>query len=674
MRNAQMLRRETPAGEWLLDNFYLIEEEIRTAKRHLPPGYSRELPRLRSGPSAGLPRVYDLALHLVAHGDARLGRGAMKSFVESYQTVKVLQLGELWAIPIMLRLALIENLRRLAARIGAGHEERNLANVWADRMLEVAEKHPTDLILVIADMARSDPPLTSAFVAELVRRLQGRSAALALPLSWIELRLAESHRTIEQLVQAEGQDQAAAQVSVSNSIGSLRLLEAMDWRTFVEALSPVEQVLRRDPANAYAHMDFTTRDHYRHAIERLARRGALPEVDVAKAAVELATQAMTTAEPGPRTHVGHYLVGAGQATLARSVGIRLRPWRRAGPAVARHLLAFYGGAIVATTLGLSAGVWFWATGESSPPFSPVAPSGWLLPIGVVLLLAQSQLAVALTNWAAGLLAKPVLLPRMDFSHGIPAAVHTLVVVPTLLGSEQGIEDLAEQLEVRFVANREANLHFGLLTDFHDAVTEVRDEDDALLRLAREKIDALNQKHDTPEDGAHHGDRFFLFHRPRVWNPSERIWMGRERKRGKLADLNALLRGRAGAGVGERFSVIVGDTLAAADGALRHHAGHGHAVAARRRPATRRDDGAPAEPAALRRLAQGGARGRRLRHPAAARRHQPAQREPLALCAPVRRRRSASTPTPAPCPTSTRTCSARARSSARASTTSTRSST
>ncbi|MDH5338555.1 MAG: cyclic beta 1-2 glucan synthetase, partial [Rubrivivax sp.] len=228
MRNAQMLRRQTPAGEWLLDNFYLIEEEIRTAKRHLPPGYSRELPRVRNGISVGLPRVYDLALHLVAHGDARLGRGALRSFVESYQTIKVLQLGELWAIPIMLRLALIENLRRLAARIGAGHEERNLANVWADRMLEVAEKHPKDLILVIADMARSDPPLTTAFVAELVRRLQGRSAALALPLSWIELRLAEAHRTIEQLVQAEGQDQAAAQVSVSNSIGSLRLLEAMD--------------------------------------------------------------------------------------------------------------------------------------------------------------------------------------------------------------------------------------------------------------------------------------------------------------------------------------------------------------------------------------------------------------------------------------------------------------
>ncbi|MDH5539211.1 MAG: cyclic beta 1-2 glucan synthetase, partial [Rhizobacter sp.] len=561
MRNAQRQRRETPAGEWLLDNFYLIEEEIRTAKRHLPPGYSRELPRLRGGPSAGLPRVYDLALHSVAHGDARLERGALSSFVASYQAVKVLQLGELWAIPIMLRLALIENLRRLAARIAAGHDARNLANVWADKMLDVAEKNPTGLILVIADMARSDLPMTSPFVAELVRRLQGRSAALALPLTWIELRLAESHQTIEQLVQTEGQDQAAAQVSVSNSIGSLRMLEAMDWRAFVESLSLVEQALRCDPADVYAHMDFMTRDNYRHVIERLARTGSLPEIDVAKAAVELAEQAVAKGLAGtdPHNHVGHYLIGAGHAELERVARVRLRPWHRVSRMLARHPLHLYGGAIFAITLALSLGFVVWGAGGFEVAFTTLAPGGWLLPAGVALLLAQSQLGVALTNWGASLLTRPRMLPRMDYSLGIPSASQTLVVVPTMLGSEQGIEDLVEQLEVRFVANRDAGLHFGLLTDFHDAARETLDDDDALLRLAREKIEALNRKHDAPENGAHKGDRFFLFHRPRVWNPGERAWMGRERKRGKLADLNALLRGRARAGPGERFSSIVGDT-------------------------------------------------------------------------------------------------------------------
>ena len=237
--------RISPAGEWLLDNFHLIEEQIKTAKRHLPRGYSRELPRLGFGLSAGLPRVYDIALEAIAHGDGRVDADGLKRFITAYQTVATLNLGELWAIPIMLRLALIENLRRVAVRIATARGERDLANAWADRMMETAERDPQGLILVVADMARSTPPMESAFVAELARRLQGQSAALALALTWIEQRLADSHLTIERLVQVENQRQASDQLSISNSIGSLRLLSAIDWRQFVEAISVVENVLRR---------------------------------------------------------------------------------------------------------------------------------------------------------------------------------------------------------------------------------------------------------------------------------------------------------------------------------------------------------------------------------------------------------------------------------------------
>ncbi len=217
-------RRITPAGEWLLDNFYLIEEQIRTARKHLPKGYSRELPRLLDGPSAGLPRVYDIAHEAISHGDGRVDPESLSGFVASYQKVTVLTLGELWAIPIMLRLALIENLRRVGARVVAGSTARDLAAVWAEQMMEVAEKDPKSLILLTADMARSDPPMVSSFVAEFARRLQGQSTALALPLTWIEQRLSESGLTIEQLVRSENQQKAADQVSVSNSIGSLRFL------------------------------------------------------------------------------------------------------------------------------------------------------------------------------------------------------------------------------------------------------------------------------------------------------------------------------------------------------------------------------------------------------------------------------------------------------------------
>ncbi|MEN6472772.1 MAG: hypothetical protein ABFD81_02060, partial [Syntrophaceae bacterium] len=158
-------RRIAPAGEWLLDNLYLIKEQIRTAKKHLPKGYSRELPRLGSGPSAGLPRVYDIALETISHGDGRVDQGSLGSFIAAYQQVTALKLGELWAIPIMLRLALIENLRRVAARLAADRLDRNLADAWADQMTAIVEKDPKSLIMVIADMARSHPPLSSSFVA-----------------------------------------------------------------------------------------------------------------------------------------------------------------------------------------------------------------------------------------------------------------------------------------------------------------------------------------------------------------------------------------------------------------------------------------------------------------------------------------------------------------------------
>ena len=176
---------------------------------------------------------------------------------------------------------------------------------------------------------------------------------------------------------------------------------------------------------------------------------------------------------------------------------------------------------------------------------------WLLAlIGVLLLLCASHLAVALVNWLATLLATPHLLPRMDFSGGIPPESRTLVVIPTMLTSAQNIEDLVEALEVRFLANRDEHLHFGLLTDFRDAPEETLPEDEPLLRLARKRIEELNEKYRGPK-----ADTFFLFHRPRRWNPRERLWMGYERKRGKLAELNSLLRG----GSRDRFSLVVGDT-------------------------------------------------------------------------------------------------------------------
>jgi len=537
-------RRITPAGEWLLDNFYVIEEQIRTAGRHLPKDYSRALPCLANGPSSGLPRVYDIALETISHADGRVDLESLSGFVAAYQSETPLKLGELWAIPIMLRLALVENLRRVAARIAASRSARNNAGHWAEQMVKIAAKEPKNLILAIADMARSDPPMASAFVAEITRRLHGKGPALAMPLTWIEQRLSESGLAIEQMVRLENQHQAADQVSMSNSIGSLRFLGSIDWREFVETMSIVEQILCEDPGDVYGKMDFATRDHYRHVVERAAKRSKLSESEVARNAVQLASEGAALKGGDERAaHVGFYLIDEGLPQFERMAKVRLSPLARLFKTVRRLPFLAYGGPILLLTAIFAAllfekayagGLQAWAYGL----------------FALLSLLCASHLAVALVNWLATLLASPTPLPRMDFSKGIPQELRTLVIVPTMLTSAEGIEELINALEVRFLANRDDSLHFGLLTDFRDASEETLPEDDTLLRLARQRIEELNEKRRNPE-----GDTFFLFHRPRRWNPQDRIWMGYERKRGKLSDLNGLLRG----GSRDGFSLIVGET-------------------------------------------------------------------------------------------------------------------
>ncbi len=537
-------RRVTPAAEWLLDNFYLIEEQIQMARRHLPRGYSRELPRLLNSPSAGLPRVYDIVLELLAHVDAQVDGEPLRAFIAAYQTVASLKLGELWAVPIMLRLGLIENLQRIATRLTLARADRDLAGSWGDRLQEIAEQHPSHLVVVVADMAESDLPLSSSFVAEFCQRLSRQSPVLHLARSWLEQRLVEQGLSIAQLVHLESQNQAADQVSVSHSIASLRFLSATNWKDFVESLSLVEATLRADPAGVYGAMDFATRDRYRHTVESLARHGRLAEADVASRAIRLAADSAREKGGKDRTaHVGYYLIDKGGDILGRLATVRW-PWRTiVERSIHRFPLTFYAGGLGVLTLLATAGY-------LQQALTLGVPAGKLFGFTLIYLLCASQLAVALMNWLATLLVMPRLLPRLDYTSGLPPGCRTMVVVPTLLTNAAGIDRLVESMEIHHLSNRDEHIHFALLTDFRDAPEETQAGDESLLQRARTGIEMLNRKYPAWKEGG-----FFLFHRPRRWNAGEGRWMGYERKRGKLAEFNALLRG----GARDRFSAIVGQT-------------------------------------------------------------------------------------------------------------------
>ncbi|MFA6015467.1 MAG: glucoamylase family protein [Gallionellaceae bacterium] len=513
------------------------------ARRHLPRGYSRQLPRLADGILDGFPRIYDLAIELISHMDGRVDTDNATQFIAAYQTVEPLKLGELWAFPIMLQLALLENLRRIGLRIARRREERDAAIEWAERMLETAEREPKQLIHLLADFANADVPLTAPFVEEFYARLQTHTHVMAFVQTWVEQKLSEQGMTATQLSEAAGRAAATNQISIANSIGSLRFIGAMDWRDYVESLSVVEHILREDSQAMYAHQDFSSRDRYRHVIEDVARGSLQNELFVARTAIALAQKAVERlGKHDRRAHVGYYLIDHGRPLLENSVGYRASIPEKLSRFIHRNCLFFYLSPIFGLTL--------LATFVVLAPLEPLALSDWRLWfIALSGSIGASALAVALVNLMATLILPPRVLPRLDFSRGIPDIHRTMVVVPTLLSRPQEIDELLSAMEIRYLGNRDANLFFALLTDFRDAPQCVLDGDDKLLAYARAAVQTLND--------SYRDDRpciFYLLHRPRVWNPHEQIWMGYERKRGKLEQFNALLRG----GSPGAFCALIGD--------------------------------------------------------------------------------------------------------------------
>ncbi|HEV8059072.1 MAG TPA: glucoamylase family protein, partial [Gemmataceae bacterium] len=519
----------TGGAEWLLDNYYIVLDNLREVRHDLPHGYYRELPKLAEGPHAGLPRVYALALELIAHTDCVLDETNTTLFVRAYQSVTPLTIGELWAVPIMLRLGLLENLRRLAARVLAAWMERKEAEDWKHHVFSCKDLPPEEVDRYLQEPTRQPKSSWSdAFVVHLLQTLRDFGADANTGIAWLERHLERRDDAVVKAVGRENQRQASDQVSIGNAVTSLRLLGALDWAVFFEQTSLVDAELRRDPMGSYARQDFVTRDHYRREIEILARGSGQTELHVSRRAVELAWE---NTGAGARGHVGYFLIGAGRPAFEKALAYRPR-WRRwLQDGMRRHANGVYFGGVGATTALLTAAaiVYALAAGARSPLM--------LVLVGLVALPVASEIAVSLINYVISRLLQPIVLPKMDFKDGIPEECATFVVVPTmLLGPDSG-RDLAKRLEVHYLSNPDAHFRYALLTDFADASAEIHPEEEAWLTAAVREIRALNRQYAA--DGP---DIFYLLHRSRRWNPSMKRWMGVERKRGKLSEFNRLLRG------------------------------------------------------------------------------------------------------------------------------------
>ena len=511
----------TTAAEWLLDNFHLIRAQLASVRRNLPPTYYRQLPPLASREHLGRARIYAMAIELVRHSDSRIDRPQLEAFLISYQRVAPLTIGELWAWPSMLTLALVENLRRLAEEILVSRRAR----LVADEYLHHADTRE----------ARAWPSdIHAASIVQLLLRTREYGRSVPLLRRAVEAHLEGQQMTAEDAVRGEHQRQGVTQVSVANAITSLRLCSEIDWREYVEHVSLVEHALRRDPAGVYGRMDFLSRDQQRQAVEQIAVPSGEAQLQLALKVVETAASAAAVAQSATASqaqrHVGYYLVGPGRADLEADVAYRPKLRARASRFAFAHPTLMYLGSIggLAATLLTLAGLWARRVDVALP----------------TLVVTLALLAVPVLDIAAAFVQRfmawaipPRRLARLDFSDGVPGDARTMVIVPTMLTSPAGVALLLEHLEVLAQGNMDRHIHFAILSDFVDAPSSELPEDAPVLAAACEGILDLNLRF-----GHGHTDRFFLFHRERRWNPRERVWMGWERKRGKIEEFNRLLRG------------------------------------------------------------------------------------------------------------------------------------
>ena len=542
---AQAIKDErsiTPAAEWLVDNFHIVDEQLREIRDDLPADYYRELPKLAEGHLEGFPRVLGVAWAYIAHTDSRFDPESLRRLVIGYQRVEPLTLGELWAIAISLRILLVENLRRVAEEIVRSRAARQRADELADNLLGLGQESPDTAAASLRRVSRLALP--TAGRVQLFQRLRDQDPAVTPALGWLEELLAAQGTTAEETVRLEHQRQASMNVTVRNVITSMRLISWFDWAEFVESVSLVDEVLRAQ--SAFGQMDFATRDRYRHAIEELARGSGRSEVDVARAAAAMAAaqptgppaDGVTAASgyvPTPAARdPGYFLIADGRPAFEISLEVRLSTKVRLRRAYLKAATpAYLGSLALMTALVLAVPVLLSLSGGAVGP--------GLLLVAILALGPASDLAIALVNRGVTSLLGPRTLPRLELADGVPSGLRTLIVVPTLLANEADVEEQVAGLEVHYLANPDGDLRFALLSDWLDAAAESIPGDEELLATAAAAIDRLNLRHGEAPDG---GARFLLFHRKRRWNQAEGRWMGWERKRGKLHELNALLSGNA----------------------------------------------------------------------------------------------------------------------------------
>ncbi|QFY61808.1 protein ndvB [Rhizobium grahamii] len=514
----------TPAAEWLLDNHYIVEEAIQEVRRDFPKKFYRELPTISVG-GVQVPRTLALAWLYVAHTHSTISQESLTALVDGFQETETLRIGELWALPSLVRYVLVENLRRISIRVERSRRMRRRANEAADALVRLTEPGKAAEYLKSLESLAED----NTFSTQFLYRMRDGSQASSLAIAWLDERLEALGRDTEGATMAEHSRLSSGNVTMGNIIRSLREIDDTEWSVWVEQVSHVDRLLWEN--SDYGVLDSGSRNKYRKQIEKLAKRSTMTEMEIAQLALDMTDEARSSEEPQPHEpNVGGFLTGMQRPKLESRASYRPTLVQHFVRAVRKfNWLSIAVPVILLTIIAMVVVGRFMAHAGMGP-----AEIALLL---IMFALPASEGATGLFNTVLSFFVTPARLVGYEFKEGIPEDARTLLVVPCLISNRDSVDELVRNLEVHYLANPRGEIYFALLSDWPDSQVEETAADLEVLDYARREVANLSARY--AYDGK---TRFYLLHRRRLYNPSEGAWMGWERKRGKLHELNMLLRG------------------------------------------------------------------------------------------------------------------------------------
>ena len=529
-------KRIIPSAEWLLDNFYMVEEQSKQIQQQLPNNL-REFPLLESG----IPRVYAIAEDIVSFTDGRLDEDILIEYLREYQNITPLTSCELWIVPLMVKIALIKRIREIAIHMVELQKQKNEGSKWGALLLENIDAPKEELQRLIMEHDRINGYMSPSYAEAMLQVFRNGGSKGSSLITWLDGKLALQGMDIDEMLQKEHQYRAKYQISIGNAITSLKFLQSIKWEDIFEELSFLEKTLRKDPSGYYSKMEFASRDYYRNELVKIAKKYKVDELKVAQMAIECAKEALNSYKDDIRKgHVGYYIVHDGRNELKAKLGDKnpSNGWLR------DHPEAFYFGSIGFIVL-VAMGIMLSYLNRINPHQNPLM----LLLSGIIIFIPVITLAVGVMHWIIPRILPPCYIPKLELKDGIPEEYRTMVVIPTLLSSQDRVWELIEQMEVFYLANQGENIHFALLGDFKDSNNEKEPEDEAIINAATKAVNELNERYQGDGECI-----FYFFHRNRQWNAAQKSWMGWERKRGALVEFTSLLRGEENTG----FSTKIGD--------------------------------------------------------------------------------------------------------------------